>query len=601
MPSRNLRSIAASVRPFHRDLLCVLVLAVACMLLRVPSLDRATLNPDESQYEATASYLVATGTSSFSLPYGAPGTFTVFKLMTWLFGPYPMFEVRLLVQLICLAIALMLYDLVRRETNRWCGLVSGLVFLHFTMLYEGLTVNREWFAALLSLAGIGLYAVARSRQDRPRDWILLLSGLAAGMALFFKLQASFIVFAIPVVLIWEASAERRPASALRSLGFHAAGGLLAGVLYLLPFLLAGTMTEFLGYVFADWNVFVLGNEQAVQGASNGVSGMYFERFYWHQPHRPLLLAVYGFALVGLGSSIGGLLGRRRKSSSVSGSFVLRPGVLVFVAYLVAAMLCVKLGNRFFGHYYLLMMPPVAALSGLSLYYFTVEARRCFWGRVAGLCLAGLLILDRGIALGRLGLGRLLASWPESALYVVYLLAACGIVIFALARPWRRAGAVVAVLIALEAGLLVIGQQRAETPASMSHSRHRFDELARFVVARGKPGDRMFVWGWAPEIYSLTRLESASHLTSCQYVVNDFLGAPERPSLNAPWVEMMMRDLSSRKPRFIVDASARSWTSTEPWIYGLEHYPGFELVEHIRVHYVARGELDGCAVFERRER
>ena len=579
----------------------MLVLAVACMLLRVPSLDRATLNPDESQYEATASYLVATGTSSFSLPYGAPGTFTVFKLMTWLFGPYPMFEVRLLVQLICLAMALMLYDLVRRETNRWCGLVSGLVFLHFTMLYEGLTVNREWFAALMSLGGIGLYAVARCREGRTRDWILLLSGLVSGMALLFKLQASFIVFAIPVVLTWETFAERRPASALRSLGFHAAGGLLAGVLYLLPFLLAGTLTEFLGYVFADWNVFVLGNELAVQGASDGVPGMYFERFYWHQPHRPLLLAAYGFAVVGLASSIGGLLGRREKSGSSSVSFVLRPGVLVFVTYLVAAMLCVKLGNRFFGHYYLLMMPPVAALCGLSLYYFAVKARRSMWGRVAGLCLAGLLILDRGIALSRLGLERLLEAWPESTFYIVYLLAGLGIAVFGLARPWRRAGAVVAVLIALEAGLLVVGQQRAETPASMSHNRYRFDQLARFLRERSEPGDRLFVWGWAPEIYSLTRLESASHLASCEYVVNDFLGAPERPSLNAPWVEMMMRDLRSREPRFIVDASARSWTSTEPWIYGLEHYPRFELVEHIRESYLSLGELNGCEVYERRER
>ena len=72
------------IRPAHRDLLCVSLLILACLLLRLPSLDRITLNPDESQYEATASYLVATGTPAATLPYGIPAAYGVFKLLTWL-------------------------------------------------------------------------------------------------------------------------------------------------------------------------------------------------------------------------------------------------------------------------------------------------------------------------------------------------------------------------------------------------------------------------------------------------------------------------------------------------------------------------------------
>ena len=103
MPASTPRSPFRDLDPPVRDGLCFLVLAVTCLLLRVPSLDRVSLNPDESQYEATASYLAATGSSAF-LPYGTPGTFLVFKIMTQLFGPYPMFEVRVLVQLICLGV-----------------------------------------------------------------------------------------------------------------------------------------------------------------------------------------------------------------------------------------------------------------------------------------------------------------------------------------------------------------------------------------------------------------------------------------------------------------------------------------------------------------
>ena len=40
----------------RQDVFCVALLAVACMLVWIPALGIVTLNPDESEYEATASY-----------------------------------------------------------------------------------------------------------------------------------------------------------------------------------------------------------------------------------------------------------------------------------------------------------------------------------------------------------------------------------------------------------------------------------------------------------------------------------------------------------------------------------------------------------------
>ena len=36
-----------------------ILLAFACLLIRAPTLDHIALNPDESQYEATAAFLLA--------------------------------------------------------------------------------------------------------------------------------------------------------------------------------------------------------------------------------------------------------------------------------------------------------------------------------------------------------------------------------------------------------------------------------------------------------------------------------------------------------------------------------------------------------------
>ena len=110
----------------HRkaDLACVALLALACLCVRLPALDEIALNPDESQYEGSASYLVATGTSAFEYPYGSVYTVAVYKLVASIFGPYSMLQVRVLVLLTCLGITVLLYGLVRSQTNRWCGLMS---------------------------------------------------------------------------------------------------------------------------------------------------------------------------------------------------------------------------------------------------------------------------------------------------------------------------------------------------------------------------------------------------------------------------------------------------------------------------------------------
>ena len=78
-------------RSDRRDVLCILALTAVCLLLRLPALDRIALNPDESQYEATAAYLVATGTSAFELPHTSGGTFALYKALsecTYLLGEF---------------------------------------------------------------------------------------------------------------------------------------------------------------------------------------------------------------------------------------------------------------------------------------------------------------------------------------------------------------------------------------------------------------------------------------------------------------------------------------------------------------------------------
>ena len=117
--------------PAFRDAFCVLLLCLACLILRLPGLDRIALNPDESQYEAIASYYLATSTSAFEDYPALTGTLIVYKTASALFGPYPVYPMRVLVLVICLLMALMLYFMIRTAGSRIAGLIGGFVFLYY--------------------------------------------------------------------------------------------------------------------------------------------------------------------------------------------------------------------------------------------------------------------------------------------------------------------------------------------------------------------------------------------------------------------------------------------------------------------------------------
>jgi 4-amino-4-deoxy-L-arabinose transferase-like glycosyltransferase len=565
------------------------------MLLRVPSLDRVSLNPDESQYEATASYLVATGKSALAPTLGAPGTFLLFTVAHRLFGPYPIFEVRLLVQVLCLGLAWVLFWIVRREANRWCGLAAGLVFLHYGMRFEGLTVNREWFAVLMATTGIVLWLAVADRSGPRGDGVRFLGGAVTGLALWFKLQASFTVFVVPLAIAWRALERRQPGRGLRRLLVFGAGGAASGIAYLASFYRAGNLGTFLGDVLRDWNVFVRGNERIVSAAAESDLRLYLDAFLVGLPHRPLLLAAYGFAaVVAVQASV------RVLRPAAPASLAARPATVACAAWLVLAMACVQLGHRFFAHYYLLMVPAVSALCGFALWWLWHEAPEARWSRWGTLLFVGLATADAILQARAASARRVRLDDVQTIVALACAAAAAGLLAYLILRPLARAPRVAAAWIGLEALLLIGLQQTTPTPRSMSHNPYSFDSLAAYLRQASRPGDRLFVWGWAPEIYSLTRLEAASEVVTSEFVVRDFLAAPDRPSLDPAWVDRMMRDLRWREPRFIVDASARSWTSTDARFYRLGLYPGFELVDLLGERYVARARIDGCTVYERRD-
>ncbi|MCP3978243.1 MAG: hypothetical protein GY716_02770 [bacterium] len=567
------------------DLACLVVLLLAGILLRVPALDRIAINPDESQYEAIASYLVGTGQSAFAVPHASGGTYALFKLFALTFGPYSTFEMRVFVALLSLLVALGTYALVRRIASPWAALAAGLVFLHYNLYNEGLAINREWFS-IPCLLGAGLLYLRGAESSTPRTgWALFASGAVASAALWFKMQAAFLLPAIPMTLVWTSYREGNLGRSGRLLVAFGAGCLAGLALYLGGFALAGTLGDYVGSLWRDWSGYTVGNSQ------DGGLAQYLTRLYDERPFRPVLTIGFAAAITALALSA-----RARGRTPLA---LANPTAVLCSAWVVTGLVTVSLGARFFDHYFLFLVFPVAALLGLAL-------DDCLASRLDArfaLALCAILIVDRARTLAPLSPAGVVEQWPASAPVVLYVLVAVGVVTALATRGMRRAPAGAAVLIGFEVlALVALGQTWQQRHAGAESGRH-FEALVDRIGAEADAGDRLFVWGWAPEIYTHTRQESASHVAVSQYVVGDIAVLDDRRSTLQPeYAAELMRDLRERRPRYIVDAARRSWTlqaGDDPWIYDLERYPQFELVSMLESEYEEVGEFDGCRLHRRR--
>lgn len=127
----------------------------------------------------------------------------------------------------------------------------------------------------------------------------------------------------------------------------------------------------------------------------------------------------------------------------------------------------------------------------------------------------------------------------------------------------------------------------------------------YIREHTKPADRIFVWGYHPDIYLYTNRRPASRFLYASFITGLIPWtntAPERDTGYAivpGAMDQLLQDLASQPPVFIVDCSAgpnRYWQK-----YPLEKFPA--LRDYIRHHYrvVEAGQFvpQGFRLFQRR--
>jgi hypothetical protein len=481
-------------------------LLATIVILRAPGLLFGVLNIDESDL-VVAARMMGEG----ALPYvdfveKKPLLLYLFYAPAVLSG-FEMWPMQILAILWCFATC----RVVEATARAWTGRSEvGAVAAWLCALATNANVVSVNAELLMSLpAAAALLCFWRAAKER-RARLYLFAGLCVALATLFKQQAGILLVAFVLFLVWRRRAACTPLAML-------------GAGFALPWMAAGAVYAALGHfsAFWEWNV-----TRNFAYGGYGV-GSALARF-------ALGLALY----VALSAPLAWWLSLR---ASLQGE---DDGRRLFALALWLSWVPVSLSGRFYAHYYLQFVPPLAILAAPRATELVTRWR---------------------------GLGRA----ARAALLLALALPSLGYLSWGLARG-------------------ALGGYPAQEP--------RTCEIARWIRAHTAGEARVFVWGHYTPIYYLARRLPGTRYYNTAVHVGDFdpahlpPGFDVGPHRSEPDIAQTVEDLDARRPLLVVDtapADIHHWSKVP-----LAKAPRLERYVLGRYEPVARP--GGALVYRRRD-
>jgi 4-amino-4-deoxy-L-arabinose transferase-like glycosyltransferase len=457
----------------------LLWLLLVTLLLRFPALLSHPFCIDESYYAAGAVELISGGAFYRDVvDHKSPGIYFIYAVIYWLAGSYNQTAVHVVLLLVA-ALSAYLVGLIAQtffggRAGRWAGTLYAMASV-IGPANDFQAANTELFMNLPVLTALWLCARSWVGKNLSANEAGAM-GLLMGVAILIRPQAALALLPVAVTFFRLRFGARK-----------------------LLLLLAGVALPTLALLAWLWNAGVLADLQ---------SSMAYARYYTScLPFRMKLFngtlkSLFFLAIdVGLIIPVVGLVayGRRRDQAWTQGA-----GCWL-VSWLLASVVAVTAGGRFYPHYFIQVLPPLAIMAARQLTSGeTGNSIRKSWSKAA----LGLLALGAGMSVAIAVADR--QVWPRSA--------------------WHQ---------------------------------DRYRAVAEYVRAHTGADARIFVWGNSPEIYLYSQRRMATRYMSVNYQTgrvwgtpaNDLGHPPYRDGVPALTWDNLMNDLERNRPEIIVDAAA----------------------------------------------
>ncbi len=545
MPFNNLTPLSRK-----RKLQWLLVIVLAAFVLRSPAFVNPIIDEDEAWYAVAANMMNHGGLLYQDTVDLKPPL--IFYLYSWCFSifGYDLRTLHVLTVFWVLATAWMIARILRYlDTDANAAWLTAYLYVLFTPTFvpQALATNCE-IVMNLPLAASMLFFL-KAERAKPHlgarlkisplrgvcSWAktslkfnLFLSGALCSLAFLVKYQSGILLgvflFYIFYILIAKPILTKKwsmPTALVQSVmaiaGFAAVLAALYGIFQHL-----GNWEDF---YFWGW-----------QYNFTFMSGMtwefFFKRFFAMTPRFILvwiILWVFAFA------AIKKTLRHPREISTARHLMIL---------WLTGSAVAVCAGGKFFGHYYIQLLPPLVILAAQAL-----------------------------------------SEWRQKSAALKF-------------ANWKRGFVLAAIVLPPTIYLIVNWQVELKR---MTHEHQLFRMLAEDVRQQTSEADKIFVWGRMPELYYFSQRLPASRFITCNFVVGMTTynyDDREARMVDAGFSragELLLKDLQHNRPKLIIDTSPLDFRQYGK--YPVSAFP--RLQDFLRENYRALKNSSGLEIYEAR--
>lgn len=481
------------------------IFAAGFLICRVWLFDSVFYNIDEAEYAVSAQALTQGLLPGADLVGSTkpPGIVFLYAGIFALFGDslLPLQWTGFILWLVLLLLAVRLSKHLVPAVPEWMSAACFFLLANsFGLPRDMHALNVELPAMVLALAALLLSVTSGKSRN------LLVAGILLGLAIMCR--QSMALFIIAALLFLNPSTLKRVAI------------LFAGILLpWLALLLFYGANNSLALALDSWIRYPI-----LYSGDTGVEG-FFEAFWLNsselvrQAFMPILFSLLGFFVAA----------RTRQTK--------------LLALLFASVGAVTAGSRFFGHYYIQVMPALAILGGIGLQKLLSSSVRV-----------------KRVAQALLAIGALLT-----------------LLHFPLWRYWDEAAP-------------------PKGTSAESLDGHGLEiELARFAAQNSTPDQSIFVWGYCPQIYfHANRLPGVRDFL-CHYVTGYSAGTTHpRANACADAEQMFIEDLKQSRPKLLFDLSFSDYYPYSFADFPLTKYP--DLARYVQANYQPMAQVGSVPIY-----
>jgi hypothetical protein len=495
------------------------IIFIILLLLRLPVAVVPFFNIDEGIF-ATSANLIMNGQVYYrnAVDGLAPITPYFYSLIFLLFGKNNMFAVHVWLILLILCIAVTLYFMGVLIGKRKAGYLAAFLFCIFSYTFyepDMLSFQTEWFVALFCSGGAYFLLKYFLKNN---NLFLFLSGLSFGLAFFSKQPALFAYFAALLFChLFTYAVSKNKLASVKAVILNVLGFSSVAAFVLFYFYINNALGDF-WFWFWEYNrrYYVPATTflQKIRSAFN------FEESYFKINYLLLVLFFFNIFITALNT-----IKTFYKTRNIDrGLFI----DWYLISWCILSYVGVCFSGRNFGHYYIMVLPAVCLVAGKAVFYIADSLNS---------------VVDR--------LGRKLKN-P----------ALCKLIIEALLL-------FVVMLSTLDPLLLFCCRLRAWGVFTGKLDRETFvtDEfriLSDYIKKHSEKHEKIFVWGFAPELYSLANRLPASRYIYCNYLTGlipwtncQFNIDTSYAIVPGAW-EIFMKEMNKNKPIYIIDTSVTNY-------------------------------------------